>query len=146
MKGAKSRYTSLNGHMFSFLTPEGRLALRFSKEDQEAFIKKHKGKLCIQYGAVMRGYAEVPDAMFKKTALMKKFFAQSVDYIKSLEPKPTTKKKAGKKKKVAKKKPAAKTKASKKKTTKKKPAAKKTKKKPAAKKSAAKKKATRKKR
>jgi len=118
VKGAKSRYTSLNGHMFSFLTPEGKLALRFSKEDQEAFMKEHRGKVCIQYGAVMRGYALVPDTMFKKTAEMKKFFAKSVAYIKSLEPNPTTRKKKATKKKAAKKK-AAKKKAAKKKTTKK---------------------------
>ena len=111
VKGAKSRYTSLNGHMFSFLTPEGKLALRFSPENLEVFMKKHRGKVCIQHDCVMRGYALVPDALFKKTVEVKKFFAQSVAYISSLKPKPTTKKKATKKKVVKK--------ATKKKTTKK---------------------------
>lgn len=32
-KGASIPYTSLNGHMFSFITIEGKLALRLPKED-----------------------------------------------------------------------------------------------------------------
>ena len=34
-KGASMPYTSTNGHMFSFLTPEGTLALRLSTSDRK---------------------------------------------------------------------------------------------------------------
>jgi hypothetical protein len=36
-KGATMPHTSLNGHMFSFLTPEGHLALRLPLPEREAF-------------------------------------------------------------------------------------------------------------
>jgi hypothetical protein len=33
-------YTSLNGHMFSFLTETGTMALRLPAGEREAFLKK----------------------------------------------------------------------------------------------------------
>ncbi len=41
-KGAAMPYTSLNGHMFSFLTETGRLALRLPAEERRAFLKKYR--------------------------------------------------------------------------------------------------------
>ncbi len=35
-KGATTPYTSLNGHMFSFLTETGTLALRLGTDDRDA--------------------------------------------------------------------------------------------------------------
>lgn len=94
-KGDTMPYTSLNGHMFSLFTKEGFLALRLPTPEREAFLKKHKTKLCGQYGVVMKEYVIVPDALLGKTAALKKYFAVSYDYIASLKPKPTTKRKKG---------------------------------------------------
>ena len=103
-KGATTPYTSLNGHMFSFLTKTGTLALRLPADERNAFLKKYKTKLCEQYGTVMKEYVEVPVALLKKTRELKKFFDLSVAYVRSLKPKPTARKKrAGTKKKTAKK-------------------------------------------
>ena len=143
-KGAKSAYTSLNGHMYSFMTQEGDLALRMSPEHLEEFTRRYKAKPCIQYGATMRGYATVPKALLKRTDELAQHFERSLEYIGSLAPKPTTRKKAGAKKKAAKKKSAAKKSAAKKSAAKK-AAAKKKASKRAAKKSAAKKPAAKKK-
>jgi hypothetical protein len=44
------------------------------------------------YGAVMKEYVEVPDALLAKTAHLKKFFDASFQYVSSLKPKPTTEK------------------------------------------------------
>jgi len=93
-KGATMPYTSLNGHMFSFLTKTGKLALRLPTEERDAFLKKHKTKLCEQYGAVLQEYVEVPGALLKKTQEMKKFFAMSYAYVGSLRPKPTLRNRA----------------------------------------------------
>ena len=101
-KGAAMPYTSLNGHMFSFLTKSGKLALRLPTEEREAFLKKYKTKLCQQHGTVMKEYVDVPDGLLKKTRELKKFFDLSYAYVGSLKPKPTT----GKKKARTKKKPA----------------------------------------
>ncbi|MFN3151752.1 hypothetical protein [Bremerella sp.] len=92
-KGATMPYTSLNGHMFSFLTKEGTLALRLSDEDRDAFLKKYRTTLCEQHGRVMKEYVVVPDRLLKKTKELKTYFDLSVTYAGSLKPKPTTKKK-----------------------------------------------------
>ena len=92
-KGAASAYTSMNGHMFSFLTKTGTLALRLPADEREAFLKTYKTKLCVQYGSVMKEYVEVPATLFKNTRALRTFFDISYTYVASLKPKPTTRKK-----------------------------------------------------
>lgn len=96
-KGAAMPYTSVNGHMFSFLTPTGQLALRLPDQEREAFLAKYKTTLCEQHGVVLKEYVVVPDGLLKKTKDLAKIFATSYAYVGSLKPKPT-KKKAAKKK------------------------------------------------
>ena len=91
-KGAAMGYTSLNGHMFSLLGPSGVLALRLPEEEREKFLKKYKTTLHEAYGAVMKEYVSVPDAVFQNTKELKKYLAISYDYIATLKPKPTKKK------------------------------------------------------
>ena len=88
-KGATMPYTSLNGHMFSFLTKRGTLALRLPAEERDAFLKKHKTKFCEQHGTVLEEYVEVPDALLKKTTELKKYFDMGYAYVATLKPKPT---------------------------------------------------------
>jgi hypothetical protein len=95
-KGAGVPYTSVNGHMFSYLSKSGKLALRLPEKTREAFLKKYKARLCEAYGVVQKEYVEVPDALLKKTSELKAFFAQSFEHVSSLKPKPTTKKKSAK--------------------------------------------------
>src|ERR1700733_12651828 len=92
-KGATVPYTSLNGHMFSYLSKQGKLALRLPREEREAFLKKYKAKLCEAYGTVQPEYVEVPDTLLAATRELKKFFDISYEYVSSLKPKPTTKEK-----------------------------------------------------
>ena len=92
-KGATVPYTSLNGHMFSYLSKEGKLALRLPPEQREAFLKKYKAKLCEAYGIVQKEYVEVPDSLLASTRELKKYFDCSYEYVSSLKPKPTTRKK-----------------------------------------------------
>ena len=54
-KGATMPYTSLNGHMFSFLTAEEHLALRLPLPERDAFLAKYQTVLCEQHGKVMKG-------------------------------------------------------------------------------------------
>jgi hypothetical protein len=92
-KGDTVPYTSLNGHMFSYLSKEGKLALRLPAGEGEAFLKKYKAKLCEAYGRVQPEYVEVPDSLLSSTRELKKFFDSSYEYVGSLKPKATTKKK-----------------------------------------------------
>jgi TfoX/Sxy family transcriptional regulator of competence genes len=98
-KGAAMPYTSLNGHMFSFLTESGTMALRLPERERDAFLRKYKAKLCERHGTVMKEYVEVPDSLLKKTAELKKHFTASIAYVRSLKPKPTTRTKPAAKKK-----------------------------------------------
>jgi hypothetical protein len=92
-KGATVPYTSLNGHMFSYLSKEGKLALRLPPGDREAFLKKYRTKLCGAYGVVQKEYVEVPGSLLAATGELKKYFDSSYAYVASLKPKPTAKKK-----------------------------------------------------
>ena len=92
-KGATVPYTSLNGHMFSYLSKDGKLALRLPPAEREAFLKKYKARLCEAYGKVQPEYVEVPDALLASTRELKKFFDCSYEYAGSLKPKPAARKK-----------------------------------------------------
>ncbi|MFT6620248.1 MAG: hypothetical protein ACJASX_003157 [Limisphaerales bacterium] len=147
-KGDAMPYTSLNGHMTSFITDEGSMALRMSEDGRAIFMGKYRAKLCEQHGKVMEEYVLVPDSLFKKTEELKKAYNASIAYVGSLKPVSAAKKKTAARKAAAAKKAAAgltdpKEITAKKKATKKKAAVKKkvaVKKKAATKKTAAKKK------
>ena len=96
-KGATLPYTSLNGNMFSLLTPSGMLALRLSAEARDAFVAKYKTAPVVMYGAHMKEYVGVPDALLRKTSEVRKYFGMSVAYVGSLKPKPTSRAKKGRK-------------------------------------------------
>jgi len=90
-KGAANPYTSLNGHMFSYLNQEGSLALKLPEEEREKFLQKYKTTLFEAYGAVMREYVKVPDALLRDTKKLAPYFKISYEYVKTLKPKPTKK-------------------------------------------------------
>ena len=91
-KGAANPYTSLNGHMFSFLDRDGTVALRFSTQDWTEFTDTYDSGPSIQYGKTMNGYAIVPADLLRDTETLAGWFARSYEYIATLKPKPTKKK------------------------------------------------------
>jgi hypothetical protein len=91
-RGAKVPYTSLNGHMFSFLSPTGTLALRLPPAERDAFLERYDTVLHVAYDSVMKEYVTVPDAMFADTDTLRPYFAASRAYVAGLEPKPTRRK------------------------------------------------------
>lgn len=93
-KGDTMPYTSLNGHMFSYLAKTGELVLRLPDGVREEFLKKYDTALSTQYGIVQKEYAMVPPALLRKTAELKKYFVLSRDYVATLKPKPAKKKAA----------------------------------------------------
>jgi len=73
-RGAKNPYTAINGHMFTLLNPpKGDLAIRLPEAEREKFIKKYKTKIFVAYGAVMKEWVAVPDALLKKTKELSKY-------------------------------------------------------------------------
>ena len=91
-KGAANPYTSLNGHMFSYMNEAGSLALRLPTEERDKFLKKYKTTLFEAYGAVMKEYVTVPDGLLNNTKELRKYFDLSYQYVATLKPKPTKKK------------------------------------------------------
>ncbi|MEM7336065.1 MAG: hypothetical protein AAF490_28555 [Chloroflexota bacterium] len=91
-KGAKNPYTSVNGHMFSFLMQDGVLAIRLSKQQRTEFMDKYKTEQPVTYNTVMKEYVSVPGELLQDTDRMAEYFQMSFDYVSSLKPKPTTKK------------------------------------------------------
>lgn len=91
-KGAKNPYTSLNGHMTSFLMQDGLMALRLPKEDRIAFMAEHNTEQPITYNTVMKEYVTIPATLLENTEQLVPYFQMSLDYVGSLKPKPTKKK------------------------------------------------------
>ena len=90
LKGATHPYTSLNGHMFSYLHPSGAMALRLPPGDREKFLRKYGTKLFEAYGIVQKEYVTVPADLLSKTAELKKYFEISYRYAATLKPKTKT--------------------------------------------------------
>ena len=51
-KGLTMPYTSLNGHMFTYLSRSGSLGIRLAKEERERFLKKNNATLYESHGAI----------------------------------------------------------------------------------------------
>jgi len=86
-KGKTTPYTSRNGHMFSFLSKDSALNLRLPTDKREAFLKKHKTVLSVQYGSVMKEYVVVPMSLLARPRALTADFAASWSYIGTLKPK-----------------------------------------------------------
>jgi predicted DNA-binding protein (MmcQ/YjbR family) len=95
-KGDTNPYTSYNGHMFTHLAPPGTLAIRLSPEDVDAFLKKYRTTLFESYGVVKKDWVVVPDALLAKTSELRKYFERSFQYVQTLKPKATAKKRVTK--------------------------------------------------
>jgi hypothetical protein len=93
-KGAAMPYTSLNGHMFSYLGKDGRLALRLPTAERQTFVDRFSTTLHEAYGIVQKEYVTVPDDLLTDTATLAPYLAASYAYVSGLKPKPTTRKTA----------------------------------------------------
>jgi hypothetical protein len=87
-KGATVPYTSWNGHMFSYLTADGTLALRLPAEACAEFLERYHSGLVERYGTVQKEYVVVPEALLQQTQELQAYFQISFAYVNSLRPKP----------------------------------------------------------
>jgi hypothetical protein len=91
-KGDANPYTSVNGHMFSYLHPSGAMALRLPQPEREAFLRENKTILFQAYGVVQKEYVAVPDGLLSDVSRLKRYFRLSYDYVSALKPKAKAKK------------------------------------------------------
>ena len=92
-KGAKVPYTSINGHMFSYLDADGTLALRLPADERERFIEGYDTHLHQAYGIVQKEYVTVPATVLASTAELAPYFAAGFAYVAALKPKSSTRRK-----------------------------------------------------
>ncbi len=90
-KGANNAYAAVNGNMFLLMQADGVLAIRLPEDARAEFLKKYKARLHQAYGAVMKEYVAVPEAVVGKKKEMQKYVAVSYDYAKALKAKATKK-------------------------------------------------------
>ena len=86
-KGVGLPYTSVNGHMFSFLSASGTLALRLPAESRDEFMTRHGTTLFVAHGATLKEYVEVPEKLFADTVGLLPYLDQSYEYAQGLKPK-----------------------------------------------------------
>jgi len=63
LKGKTMPYTSLNGHMYSFLSKEGKVGLRLSSDDLSEAIQAYDTELMVQHGRTMKEYLRIPESL-----------------------------------------------------------------------------------
>ena len=83
-KGATVPYTSVNGKMFTYLSPTGDLRIRLPEDERAAFMKKYGTKPVVQYGVVMKDWVGVPAALFGRTSELKQYLAIGRAYAERL--------------------------------------------------------------
>ena len=88
LKGARVRYTSLNGHMFTFISESGVLGIRLPRAEREAFLREHNTTLYEAHGTILKEYVTVPDELLKNTPQLKRYLDLSYEYVRTLKPKP----------------------------------------------------------
>jgi hypothetical protein len=86
-KGDVHPYTSINGHMFTYLDQTGTMGIRLPADEVQAFLKKYKTTLFESYGVIKKDYATVPDTLLKNTGELRKYLEISYEYVKTLKPK-----------------------------------------------------------
>jgi hypothetical protein len=81
-KGATMPYTSINGHMTSYLNSDGRMALKLPPDAREAFLAKYDAKLFEAYGIVQKEFVTVPPSLLANTEELAPYFVRSAFYEK----------------------------------------------------------------
>ncbi|MGB6687357.1 MAG: hypothetical protein WBE76_05900 [Terracidiphilus sp.] len=86
-RGDVHPYTSVSGHMFTYLDQTGTMGIRLPEEELHTFLKKYKTTLFESYGAVKKDWATVPAALLKNTKTLQKYLEISYEHVKTLKPK-----------------------------------------------------------
>ena len=85
-KGKTSPYTSVNGHMFSFLSKSGVMGLRLPKAALDSFLEEYETQLMEQHGHTMKEYVQVPSALLENTEKLSTYLQIRFAHTSSLKP------------------------------------------------------------
>ncbi len=85
-KGKATPNTSANGYMFTFLTKEGDMAVRLSKEKIEDYT--NEGALpCVQHGRTMKDFIQIPEVWWNDSERIRNLIEESFEHTNGLKPK-----------------------------------------------------------
>ncbi|WP_421787026.1 hypothetical protein [Hyphobacterium sp.] len=83
-KGKTMPYTSDNGHMFSQVNKDGELGIRLPPADGQTFMAEHGAGPFLSYGATMRDYVGIPEALMGDEDRLVDLLQQGHAYVMSL--------------------------------------------------------------
>ena len=86
-KGAANPYTSGNGWMASFLGKEGEVAVRLGLAELTEFLTEHDTEHPVSYGAVMKDFVVVPEAIVAEPEQLADVLRQAHAHVDALPPK-----------------------------------------------------------
>lgn len=86
-KGDVHPYTSVNGHMFTYLDQTGTLGIRLPAGELEPFLRRYKTTPFTSYGVVKKDWVTVPHDLLNKTRELGKYLRMSYEDTKMLKPK-----------------------------------------------------------
>ena len=85
-KGKATPYTSTNGYMFTFITKEKELAMRFSHKQIEDIISQG-GSEVMQHGKLVKDFVLIPRSWLVDSTRIAELVMNSFDHTNSLKPK-----------------------------------------------------------
>ena len=85
-KGKNLVYTSANGHMFSQMNKAGELGIRLPKPRQTELGETHGAGPFKSYGATMRDYICLTDAMLADEALVAGLLKEAFAFVEAMPP------------------------------------------------------------
>ncbi len=86
-KGAANPYTSGNGWMATFLGKQGEVAIRLGEDELTAFLAEHGTEKPVSYGAVMKDFAIVPEALVADADALASLVRRAHEHVSGLPPK-----------------------------------------------------------
>lgn len=86
LKGKANPYTSANGHMFSQLNKDGELGIRLPKARQAELQDQYQAGPFKSYGATMRDYVCLTQAMLADEALVCTLLQEGFDFVSAMAP------------------------------------------------------------
>ncbi len=89
LKGATMPYTSLNGHMTSFLDRTGSVGLRLAPDDRRRFIDQYQTEIAEQHGSQMKEFVVMSELLLGNTGGVGDWFDKGVAWVATLDPKGT---------------------------------------------------------
>lgn len=85
-KGKANPYTSANGHMFSQVNKDGELGIRLPKPRQAELLDTYGAGPFKSYGATMRDYVCLTQAMLGDDALVAGLLNEGFDFVMAMPP------------------------------------------------------------